>query len=51
MGIGALNIMIAQKTASRPYSKDRDGFVIAGGGGFVILESLRNMLRPVVLTF
>lgn len=26
--------------ASRPYDKDRDGFVIAGGGGMVILESL-----------
>ncbi len=29
-------------TASRPYSKDRDGFVIAGGGGFVVLESLEH---------
>ena len=28
--------------ASRPYSKDRDGFVIAGGGGFVVLESLEH---------
>lgn len=26
--------------ASRPYDKDRDGFVIAGGGGMVIIESL-----------
>ena len=24
------------ETASRPYSADRDGFVIAGGGGFVV---------------
>lgn len=30
------------ETASRPYAKDRDGFVIAGGGGFVILESLEH---------
>ena len=30
------------ETASRPYSKDRDGFVIAGGGGFVVLESLEH---------
>ena len=30
------------ETASRPYSADRDGFVIAGGGGFVILESLEH---------
>ena len=29
-------------TASRPYSVDRDGFVIAGGGGFVVLESLEH---------
>jgi len=28
--------------ASRPYSADRDGFVIAGGGGFVVLESLEH---------
>lgn len=32
----------APETASRPYSKDRDGFVIAGGGGFVVLESLEH---------
>lgn len=25
-------------TASRPYDKDRDGFVIAGGGGILVLE-------------
>ncbi|MDO4223540.1 MAG: beta-ketoacyl synthase N-terminal-like domain-containing protein [Acinetobacter sp.] len=30
------------ESASRPYSKDRDGFVIAGGGGFVVLESLEH---------
>ncbi|MFC3902422.1 3-oxoacyl-[acyl-carrier-protein] synthase I [Acinetobacter marinus] len=30
------------EAASRPYSKDRDGFVIAGGGGFVMLESLEH---------
>lgn len=29
-------------TASRPYDKTRDGFVIAGGGGMVILESLES---------
>lgn len=31
--------------ASRPYDKDRDGFVIAGGGGIVILESLEHAQR------
>lgn len=30
------------ETASRPYSADRDGFVIAGGGGFLVLESLEH---------
>jgi 3-oxoacyl-[acyl-carrier-protein] synthase-1 len=30
----------APATASRPYDADRDGFVIAGGGGALVLESL-----------
>lgn len=29
-------------TASRAYDKDRDGFVIAGGGGFVVVEELEH---------
>lgn len=32
----------APQTASRPYDVDRDGFVIAGGGGVVILEELEH---------
>ena len=28
--------------SSRAYDKDRDGFVIAGGGGMVVLESLEH---------
>ncbi|WP_136068315.1 beta-ketoacyl-ACP synthase I [Modicisalibacter radicis] len=28
--------------ASRPYDKGRDGFVIAGGGGMVVLEELEH---------
>ena len=28
--------------ASRPYDKERDGFVISGGGGIVILEALEH---------
>ena len=28
--------------ASRPYDADRDGFVIAGGGGALVLESLEH---------
>ncbi|MEJ2743139.1 MAG: beta-ketoacyl-ACP synthase I, partial [Gammaproteobacteria bacterium] len=30
--------------ASRPYDRDRDGFVIAGGAGMLILESLEHAL-------
>lgn len=30
----------APQAASRPYDKSRDGFVIAGGGGMLVLESL-----------
>ncbi len=29
-------------TASRPYDANRDGFVIAGGGGVVVLEELEH---------
>ncbi|MDQ3229826.1 MAG: beta-ketoacyl-ACP synthase I, partial [Pseudomonadota bacterium] len=29
-------------TASRPYDAERDGFVIAGGGGMLVLESLEH---------
>jgi 3-oxoacyl-[acyl-carrier-protein] synthase-1 len=30
------------KTASRPYDADRDGFVISGGGGILVLEELEH---------
>jgi len=32
----------APETASRPYDVTRDGFVIAGGGGMVVLEELEH---------
>ncbi len=32
------------KTASRPYDVTRDGFVISGGGGMVVLEELNHAL-------
>ena len=34
----------APETASRPYDATRDGFVIAGGGGVVVLEELGHAL-------
>ncbi len=32
----------AAVTASRPYDASRDGFVIAGGGGMIVLEELEH---------
>jgi 3-oxoacyl-[acyl-carrier-protein] synthase-1 len=34
----------APKKASRAYDADRDGFVIAGGGGVLVLEELEHAL-------
>ncbi|EQD52354.1 beta-ketoacyl-[ACP] synthase I, partial [mine drainage metagenome] len=31
--------------ASRPYDAERDGFVIAGGGGMLVLEDLEHAQR------
>ena len=33
------------KTASRPFDVDRDGFIISGGGGIVIVEELEHALK------
>ena len=30
------------KTASRPYDKDRDGFVMGEAGGIIVLETLKS---------
>lgn len=35
----------APTKASRAYDKDRDGFVIAGGGGIVVVEALDHALE------
>lgn len=50
-GVGGFNAMHAistrnddPKTASRPFDKDRDGFVIGEGGGGVIFEELEHAL-------
>ncbi len=51
MGIGGFNAMKALSTrndepqkASRPFDKQRDGFVMGEGGGVIILESLEHAL-------
>ncbi|MHC8948407.1 beta-ketoacyl-ACP synthase II [Sphingobacterium hungaricum] len=50
-GIGGFNAMHAlstrnddPKTASRPFDKDRDGFVAGEGSGTIIVESLEHAL-------
>jgi len=45
-GMGALSSKYndTPEKASRPYDADRDGFVIAGGGGVVVLEELEHAL-------
>lgn len=45
-GMGALSTKYNETPdkASRPYDADRDGFVIAGGGGVVVLEGLEHAL-------
>jgi len=51
MGVGAFNAMHALSTrnddpttASRPFDKDRDGFVMGEGGGALIFEELEHAL-------
>ena len=39
MGALSSNFNDAPENASRPYDSNRDGFVIAGGAGMIILES------------
>ena len=42
MGAMSTNFNDTPTKASRPYDVNRDGFVIAGGGGMVVLESLEH---------
>jgi 3-oxoacyl-[acyl-carrier-protein] synthase-1 len=44
VAMGALSSMYndAPTAASRPYDRDRDGFVISGGGGMLVLEALEH---------
>lgn len=52
MGIGGFAAMRAlsrrnddPETASRPFDKDRDGFVVGEGSGILVLESLESALQ------
>jgi 3-oxoacyl-[acyl-carrier-protein] synthase II len=52
LGVGGFNSMRALSTrneeptrASRPFDKDRDGFVIAEGAGIVVIEELEHARR------
>lgn len=40
--MGALSVKYNDATASRPYDINRDGFVIAGGAGILVLEELEH---------
>jgi 3-oxoacyl-[acyl-carrier-protein] synthase-1 len=42
MGALSTKYNAAPQTASRPYDANRDGFVISGGGGLVVLEELEH---------
>jgi 3-oxoacyl-[acyl-carrier-protein] synthase I len=50
-GFQALRFALASKfndrpeRASRPYDRDRDGFVVGGGAGVVVLEALEQAVR------
>jgi len=51
-GVGGFNAMKAlsernenPKTASRPYDKDRDGFVMGEAAGVIVMENLEHALR------
>ena len=43
--MGALSTAFNDARASRPYDINRDGFVIAGGAGIVVLEELEHARR------
>lgn len=43
--MGALSSARNNATASRPYDAGRDGFVIAGGAGILVLEELEHARR------
>ena len=44
MGAMSSKYNATPELASRPYDSDRDGFVIAGGGGMVVLEEMDHAI-------
>jgi 3-oxoacyl-[acyl-carrier-protein] synthase I len=44
MGAMSTKFNDSPKTASRPYSVDRDGFAIAGGAGILVVEALDHAI-------
>lgn len=51
-GVGGFNAMHAlserndsPQTASRPFDKDRDGFVLGEGGGCIVIESYESAIK------
>ncbi len=52
LGVGGFNVMRALSTrnddpqgASRPFDKNRDGFVMAEGAGLVVLEEMESAIK------
>ena len=45
MGALSSNYNDTPEIASRPYDANRDGFVISGGGGIVVMEELEHALQ------
>ncbi len=45
MGVLSSKYNQTPELASRPYDAQRDGFVIAGGGGILVLEELEHALK------
>ena len=49
MGALSSNFNDVPENASRPYDSNRDGFVIAGGAGMIILESENHAKKEMLI--